>query len=313
MLTSIGAIGELWLEGPLVGRGYLQGAQRTAAAFVENPPWLLAGGPGQCGRRGRLYKTGDLVRYNSDGTLEFVGRKDSQVKLRGQPVELAEVEHHVRQALVNESTIETMDFRLSKGAADTIEVVVEAITPRGGDRPVLVALIRLGCAASLPEDEHSAAVQQMAAGLEDRLQQQIPAYMVPIAYIPVHEMPLSPTGKTDRRRLRERLALSPIQDLTTPHSPSIEKRQPLTPIEKSLQLFWASVLDMDSELIGLDDNFIHLGGDSISARRLVRQARGRGLAIRLNDILKAPRLWEQAKFLQEKMTLTTIKMCNRCS
>jgi aryl carrier-like protein len=165
---------------------------------------------------------------------------------------------------------------------------------------VLVALIRLGYAASLPEDEHSAAVQTLTAGLEDRLQQQIPAYMVPIAYIPVHEMPLSPTGKTDRRRLRERLALSPIQDLTTPHSSSIEKRKPLTPKEKSLQMIWASVLDMDSELIGLDDNFIQLGGDSISAMRLVRQARGKGLAIRLNDILKAPRLWEQAKFLQEK-------------
>lgn len=126
---------------------------------------------------------------------------------------------------------------------------------------------------AVPEDEHSAAVQQMAVGLEVRLQQQIPAYMVPIAYILVHEMPLSPTGRTDGRRLRARLALSPIQDLTTPHSSSIEKRQPLTPIERSLQLLWASVLDMDSELIGLDDNFIHLGGDSISAMRLVRQAR----------------------------------------
>ena len=297
----IGATGELWLEGPLVGRGYLQNAEKTAAAFIEDPPWLLAGGPGQSGRRGRLYKSGDLARYNSDGTLEFVGRTDNQVKLRGQRVELAEVEHHVRQALVSESTIETAGFKLNKEVAETIEVVAQAITPRGGDRPVLVALISLGRAASLSEDEHNAAVRQMVRGLEDQLQQQIPAYIVPVAYVPVHEMPRSATDKTDRRRLREKLALSSLQDLIASQSSSAEKRKPSTPVEKSLQQIWSSVLNMDVKLIGLDDSFIHLGGDSISAMRLVRKAREKGIAIRLNELLKAPRLWEQAKSVQDKI------------
>jgi non-ribosomal peptide synthetase component F len=68
-LIPYGCVGELWLEGPLVGEGYLSNPEKTAAAFVEDPPWLLRGGPGVSGRRGRLYKTGELVRYNPDGTL----------------------------------------------------------------------------------------------------------------------------------------------------------------------------------------------------------------------------------------------------
>ena len=96
-LSPIGAVGELLIEGPILARGYLNDDEKTVAAFINDPAWLLAGVGGRPGRRGRLYKTGDLVRYNSDGTLSFVGRKDTQVKIRGQRVELSEIEHHVRQ------------------------------------------------------------------------------------------------------------------------------------------------------------------------------------------------------------------------
>jgi len=97
LVPAIGAVGELLLEGPLVGAGYLMDPEKTAAAFVEDPAWLVAGGPsGHPGRRGRLYKTGDLVRYNRDGSISFVGRKDDQVKIRGQRVELGEIEHVLR-------------------------------------------------------------------------------------------------------------------------------------------------------------------------------------------------------------------------
>ncbi len=83
-LVPLGLIGELCIEGPIVGRGYLNDEEKTAAVFIEDPTWLLQGGAGHPGRRGRLYKTGDLVRYNEDGSLVFVGRKDAQVKIRGQ-------------------------------------------------------------------------------------------------------------------------------------------------------------------------------------------------------------------------------------
>ncbi|KAF9891567.1 hypothetical protein FE257_003578 [Aspergillus nanangensis] len=83
-LVSIGAIGELWVEGPLIGPGYLGLPLRTAESFVSNPRWLLSGSAGRPGRGGRLYRTGDLVRYAPDGALVYIGRKDSQVKIRGQ-------------------------------------------------------------------------------------------------------------------------------------------------------------------------------------------------------------------------------------
>ncbi|KAI0545624.1 acetyl-CoA synthetase-like protein [Xylaria curta] len=97
LLSSVGAVGELLLEGPLVGSGYLNEPERTAAAFIEDPAWLARG----CslehpGRQGRLYKTGDLVRYNKDGSVSFVSRKDEQVKIRGQRTELGEIEHVMR-------------------------------------------------------------------------------------------------------------------------------------------------------------------------------------------------------------------------
>ena len=85
-LLPLGCIGELVLEGPLVGRGYLNNMEKTAEVFIQDPAWLLQGASGRPGRHGRLYKTGDLVRYNEDGSLTFVSRKDTQVKIRGQRI-----------------------------------------------------------------------------------------------------------------------------------------------------------------------------------------------------------------------------------
>ena len=94
-LLPVGEVGELLIEGPVVGPGYLREPGKTAEVFVDSPGWLTRGWRGVAGRRGRLYKTGDLVRYAPDGSLCFEGRKDQQVKLRGQRVELGEVEFHL--------------------------------------------------------------------------------------------------------------------------------------------------------------------------------------------------------------------------
>lgn len=94
ILTPLGCIGELLLEGPLLSPGYLDAPDKSAAAMIIDPTWLLQGNSasGRAGRIGRLYKTGDLVRYNENGRLIYVGRKDTQVKIRGQRVELGEIE-----------------------------------------------------------------------------------------------------------------------------------------------------------------------------------------------------------------------------
>lgn len=107
ILMSVGEVGELLIEGPVVGIGYLGEPDKTAEAFIECPAWLTAGYASHPGRCSRLYKTGDLVQYEpiSFGTIEFVGRKDQQVKLRGQRIELAEVEHHVQACLPTGITV----------------------------------------------------------------------------------------------------------------------------------------------------------------------------------------------------------------
>ncbi|KAL6237461.1 hypothetical protein BDW75DRAFT_238250 [Aspergillus navahoensis] len=97
-LVPIGAAGELLLQGPLVGRGYLNNPEQTAAAFIPGPPWLASCGSGDCRAELKVYRTGDLVRYDGDGSLVFVGRRYYQVKLRGQRFELGEVENQVQRA-----------------------------------------------------------------------------------------------------------------------------------------------------------------------------------------------------------------------
>ncbi|KAF4994559.1 hypothetical protein F66182_16436, partial [Fusarium sp. NRRL 66182] len=106
-LMPLGAVGELLVEGPIVGQGYLNDPEKTATAFIADPQWLVAGHNDYAGRRGRLYKTGDLGKYDPDGSggIVFAGRKDTQVKLRGQRVELGEIESQLKARLPSDTNI----------------------------------------------------------------------------------------------------------------------------------------------------------------------------------------------------------------
>lgn len=132
ILLPIGAVGELLIEGPNVGMGYLNGFEKTKASFPDIPQWLLQF---RNGEKTRLYKTGDLVQYSSNDELRFIGRKDNQVKLHGQRLELGEIERHVSQALRDGSP----KFDIMEEA-----VVAELVHPmaRNG-RPTLVAFISI--------------------------------------------------------------------------------------------------------------------------------------------------------------------------
>ncbi|KFZ16630.1 hypothetical protein V501_02126 [Pseudogymnoascus sp. VKM F-4519 (FW-2642)] len=286
-LVPVGSVGELVLEGPLVGAGYLSDPEKTAASFVQDPPWLLQGHQGVAGRRGRLYRTGDLVRYNADGALVFIGRKDAQVKIRGQRVELGEVEHHVRRSLVD--------------AADA-SVVAEVIKPEGSSNQVLVAFVGLSTAADGGDDGVKAAMRKVTAGTEEKLEEVLPAYMIPSAYILIDKMPMTATGKTDRRRLREIGGSLTLEQLAELNPSRVERRQPTTAAEGQLQQLWAAVLGIDAGSIGVDDSFLRIGGDSIGAMRLVGAAREQGLLLTVADVFKQPRLSEQALLLKPGIT-----------
>jgi amino acid adenylation domain-containing protein len=261
-LAAVGDIGELWLEGPLVGQGYLNEPEKTAAAFVEDPVWLLRGGPGFAGRRGRLYRTGDLVRYEEDGNLEFIGRKDAQIKIRGQRIELEEIERHVLNAI---------------GEGIASQVVVEIVKPADSSEPALLAFVKLATQEAIPAEE-------LAASTRARLATVIPSYMVPNGYLIMDNIPTTTSGKVDRGQLRKAAMTMPKEQLLHVGR-TAARRAPTTAEENKLHSVVARVLLLDPATFGMDENFILLGGDSISAMRLASVARQEGIFLTVADIL----------------------------
>ncbi|KAK2047348.1 AMP-binding enzyme [Colletotrichum somersetense] len=277
-LMPVGAVGELLIEGPVVGLGYLNDKAKTDEVFIEDPAWLLAGGGPARGRHGRLYKTGDLVRYDPDGTgsIAFVGRKDQQVKLRGQRIELAEVEHHLRG-------------KMPSG----VKIVAEVIKP-GGSEPTLVAFVVEQKPVDNPESEGDVTIfspefSQAISEIDIALGAEIPRYMVPSAYIPLRKMPSLVSGKIDRKRLRELGGSMSREQVARLRVAPVEKNEPETEMEKALQQVWANVLGGETS-IGLHDSFFALGGDSLRAMKLVAAAREEGIALTVASIFSSPTL-----------------------
>ena len=186
-ILPIGAVGELVVEGPTLARGYLEDLAKTRAVFIKSPHWPQGAGPN---RPRRLYKTGDLVRQNSDGTFEFTGRKDHQLKVRGQRVELGEVEHHL-------STF------------PGVALSVAAMPQCGPYAKALVGITQLYQQHECPELQSAKldylSKEQLTASnfnKEELLQfmkSKLPPYMVPSHLLIVNKLPLSVSGKIDRK------------------------------------------------------------------------------------------------------------------
>ncbi|KAL5349637.1 hypothetical protein ACLOAV_004667 [Pseudogymnoascus australis] len=280
-MVPIGCVGEVVIQGPNLLREYLANPEKTAASTVTSlPDWAP--------RRespfwNRFYKTGDLCSYNFDGTMEFVSRKDTQVKIRGLRVELGEVEHHMRTAIKG---VRHVVVDVIKGAAGTILVSYFCLH---NDLRTLSGGVGLdGKDILLPptpelKDEMSAAAGQLSVVL--------PGYMVPTIFFPCRFMPSITSTKIDRGELRQMTeALS--RDVLAQYSLlDSEKRAPVTPTEVKMQNLWAVILKTSPESIGRDDSFLRSGGDSITAIRLVAAAREQGMAIKVQDIFDDPRLF----------------------
>lgn len=288
VLMPVGAVGELLVDGPIVGQGYLNDPEKTAAAFIEDPSWLTAGHGPYAGRRGRLYKTGDLGKYDPDGSGEivFVGRKDTQVKLRGQRVELGEIESQLRARLPADAN-----------------VIAEVIVPGGSaqGQPTLVAFIAPQSTAHGQdvELEYTPLGPELGAALskaDAEIAEVLPRYMVPNAYIPVNRVPTLISGKTDRKKLRQFGATVDLRQLTAsqeapesdaaPEDPS----RPLNESEERLRQAWGLILKLDPSVIRLNDNFFALGGDSLAAMRLVSACRDQGLDLSVISTFGHPTL-----------------------
>ncbi|KAK6836877.1 AMP-dependent synthetase/ligase [Apiospora arundinis] len=288
-LLPVGAVGELLVEGPLLARGYLNNPEQTAASFITDPAWLHMFGT--VGKR-RLYKTGDLVRYDpTDGAMIFVGRKDTQVKLRGQRIELGEIEHHLR-------------LSLSTGNAAANDVVVDLFKPSSLGDAVLVAYVSIG--ASFPSHPNKTSmipeVKECISAIADvskkALVQVLPSYMIPTVFVPVQHIPLSTSGKTDIRTLRqicsslswaELLEIS-SGSLRTAHRKGESGFASKTEAESHMADAWATLLGISPDQIEPSDSFISLGGNSLMAIHLVAVYRERGLSLTVADILQHPEL-----------------------
>ncbi|KAI8716954.1 Nonribosomal peptide synthetase 30 [Fusarium sp. LHS14.1] len=280
-LLPPGCIGELLLEGPAVGRGYLADPEKTTEVFFQNPSWLTEGvsvtsngSYSQKGRYGRLYKTGDLVRYNKDGSLSFFGRKDSQVKIRGQRVELGEVEHRVKECV-----------------SEAAHVVVEAIIPTGSDsaHQTLASFVVMKDEDQRPEnDDDKPTIMPISTKIEDMLSQNLPIYMVPTVFFSMKKLPMTATGKMNRRILRQIGSSFSTKQLAAARKRceqgTSSQEQPSTDTQHELQRVWSRILDLPTNLIGLDDGFFSLGGDSVSAMKVVGEARKAGIELAVADI-----------------------------
>ncbi|KAF4537768.1 Nonribosomal peptide synthase Pes1 [Lasiodiplodia theobromae] len=265
-LAPVGTIGELLIEGPIVGRGYLHDPERTQRSFVDLPASWPVPVPGL--GSGRAYATGDLVRYNDDGSLAFVGRRDAQHKLHGQRVEMAEIEHHARAA-----------------APPGLPLAVEVI--RRGGQQQLAAFLAPSAAEELPAER--------LAALRSALADALPQYMVPSLYVCVPQLPMTSSGKVDRRALRDVGAQLSADDVARASLADAAKLQPTTDTERLLRAGWAAALAMPESLIGVDDNFFRLGGDSVAAMRLVAHCRrAAGLALTVAQVFSAPVLRRMA-------------------
>jgi amino acid adenylation domain-containing protein len=274
-LAPIGALGELVLEGPLVGRGYLKNPEKTAAAFICDPPWLLQGEPSQVlGRRGRLYKTGDLVKSDGQGRLSYIGRIDGQRKIRGQRIELEETEFHARKFLDPHFSV----------AAEVIETTVA-----GQKSQVLMMFL------SAKNNSHNELSPILKDDLRKSLSRALPIYLVPSAFVFLEQIPLTVSGKVDRKSLQQIGA----------KTKAIETRQrrqgaePYTEAEKVLSRLWCDALGLTEEMVGRQDSFLDLGGDSLAAIRLVGAARQQGLPLSVALIFQNPQLDEMAAVLDE--------------
>lgn len=303
-LAPVGAVGELLIEGPALFTGYLNDAQRTEAALVKAPQWRASMdiGPPVF----RIYRSGDLVRYLGDGEMRYVSRKDGVVKLRGQFVDLGEVESLLRTALG--SVLEGINMPAEMEAETAVLLATHesvSFIPVGDQ--ALVAFIRPN-RKEKPNDRLDM-LRAAAKVLQTQLRKKVPEYMVPRLFYPVDAFPYNASGKLDRKALTlsvpsldldkwfrlsgpdsTEMSASANGDLLNGHSPVARKhdRETHQVIAGLLRKAWGDVLGLPDSEFSIHDDFFQRGGNSMRAMELVAAARRHGISVTVGKIFGNP-------------------------
>jgi hypothetical protein len=246
----VGVVGELAIAGAGLARGYWRDPERTAASFIAHPA------TGE-----RLYRTGDLGRWLPDGTIEFLGRADSQVKLHGHRIELGEVEAALARL-------------------DGVQEAVAAVREDDPGRPRLVAYVVARAGSAVTAVELQAALRTI-----------LPDYLVPSAVVLLDRLPLNPNGKVDRRAL-------PSPERLDPAGRGEPYQAPTTERERRLAAIWAAVLRVAR--VGRHDDFFALGGDSVLGIQVSVRARQAGLHFTPRELFGHATVAELAEVAEER-------------
>ncbi len=254
-----GEIGELYIVGEGLARGYLNLPHFTAEKFIRCPFDVNS----------RMYATGDLVKMLPDRILDFVGRKDNQVKIRGHRIELEEIEHALE-----------VHFEIWKA------VVVAPYTQQG-HRQLIAYFVSKG------KDK-----KVMVESIKFHLKKILPDYMIPGIIVQLDFLPLTSHGKIDRQKLSQMSLNEEIKVVDKPFN--------LTEIEKILLEIWKNILGFVN--IRLSDSFFDLGGDSIMIMQMIVQAADNGIALNYSIILQHPTIQSLAHLIRDKKNLVEDSM-----
>ncbi|KAG9259097.1 putative aminoadipate-semialdehyde dehydrogenase [Emericellopsis atlantica] len=276
-LVPIGAVGEILIDGPGVAQGYLKDEVKTKAAFIERPAWLPSLDDNSRDRR--LYRTGDMARYNPDGSICFVGRQDDQVKIRGQRLDLGEVESALGSCAAVRNVLATTKIIDGRTHLLSIIALMDPALPR---ESILGEL----------SEKHAQTVAGHLRAIRDHAQSRLPSYMIPTAYLFVERMPQTPSTKLDRARVkqwvkdRKDLGAAVKASASALASSETATSLPDTPDEQLIQSVWSSVLNIPGEHIGRESCFVTLGGDSVLAMHAASQCRKGGLEVTTVSLLR---------------------------
>lgn len=269
--VPIGVTGELYIGGASLARGYLNRSELTAERFIPNPfaeTRLIASGSGS-----RLYKTGDLARYLSDGNIEFLGRVDHQVKVRGFRIELEEIEAILCQH------------------PEVQQAVVAACEEEFSNKRLVGYVV--------PNHKQTLSVSELHRFLKEKL----PEYMIPSTFVMLKALPLTPNGKVNRNALPE----------PDGHRPELEVtyEPPRTEVEQTIVNIWQQMLHV--EKVGIHDNFFDLGGHSLLLVQIHAKLREMlNTNVSIVNLFEYPTINSLAKYLtEEKSDICDFKESNQ--